>query len=178
MPLDASQVINNIKRSYNSFVASKVGEANVNYDDSSFDTSEMVSWYSIRYAGYSSEPTGMGDFIEENTNQEGRLHILQVELGAWCRNDPQRIALGDMIDIMIDLSETSSVTFYDYSDLEIPSSDGTFKQRPKVGGLTPSWGGRGGSGSKVPKSDGHTHTGSDMVGFVMLCELRLVAEVG
>ena len=87
MSLDPSQLINNIKRSFNHYLETDLTPATVNFVQDPFDTSEMTSWYAVRYVGYSSEPTGMGDLIDEDVDTEGRFHVLVSEVSAWRRGD-------------------------------------------------------------------------------------------
>jgi hypothetical protein len=176
MTLDPSQIINNMKRSFNVYVGNTLGEAEVNYDEDPFDTAGLASWYSVRYAGYSSESSGMGDLIDENSATKGRYHVLKCELSAWSRDDPQRAELGSMVDAIVALCEAPSVTFYDFADPENPVSIGKIYLRPGRGTFTPPWGGK--ERGSVLKSSGDVHSDARMVGFVMELDLVGIAEVG
>ncbi len=61
MALDASQLINNMKRSFNVYIGNGLDPAVVNFDEDPFDTGGLTAWYSVRYTGFSTEPAGMGE---------------------------------------------------------------------------------------------------------------------
>jgi len=174
MSLDPTQITNNMKRSFNAYLAGEVAPSTVNYDEDPFDTSGLTSWYAVRYQGYSSEPTGMGDLIEEHVATKGRYHALKSEVSGWVRDDPQRSSLGEMVDKLVSLAEEPSITFYDFADIENPVQIGKIYLRPAGGSFSPTWGG----GGNVSKSSAEVHAEGRMVGFVLEVELVAIAEVG
>ena len=139
MSLDPSQILNNMKRSFNVYLENGLSPTPVNYDEDPFDTSDLTSWVAVRYGGYSTEPTGMGDLIDEGTSERGRFHILKCEVSAWRREDPQRAGLGGLIDELVALCEAPSVPFHDYADPENPVDIGTIRLKPVRGSFTPRW---------------------------------------
>ncbi len=174
MYLNPSQIINNIKRSFNAYLESVLAHTTINFDEDPFETGELTSWYAVRYVGYSSESSGMGDLIDEDTNAEGRFHVLKCELSAWCRDDSQRVSLGEMIDNLVAISEAPSVALYNYADPENPVEIGTIQLKPSRGVSTPPWSGSAGG---VLKSSGDIHAEGRMVGFVLEMNLTVLAEV-
>jgi hypothetical protein len=173
MTLNASQIVNNIKRSFNRYVGNTVSPAAVNYDEDPFDISGLSAWFAVRYTGYSSEPTGMGDEVEENTEAVGRFRLVNCEVSAWHRDDPQRTALGAMADILVAMCETPSIVLYDYTNPQNPVECGTVYVRPIIGRFTPTWGG----GGPVRKTSSDMHAEAGLVGFVLELELKTIAEV-
>lgn len=173
MTLNASQILNNLKRSFNAFVATQLEAAEVNFDDDSFETSGTDAWYAIRYTDLRSESTGMGDLIDPDNPDQGRFHIAACEISAWHREDPQRVSLGGMVDKLIVISETESFQLFDYSDPENPVEAGTVYIRAKKGAFTPRWGG----GGPVLKTSSDAHAAGEMVGFVVELDLITLAEV-
>ena len=169
MTLNASQIINNMERSFNVYLEDALGEENINFNEDPYETGGLESWYAIRYSGYSSESTGMGDLIDEDTDVEGRFHTLNCEVSAWRRDDPQRTELGAMVDELMSLCEAVSITFYDFADPENPVSIGKIRIEPGRGSFTPSWGGG--------KSGGETHLEANIVGFLLEVELIVVAQI-
>ncbi len=174
MSLDPTRIINNMKRSFSAYLAGEVAPSTVNYDEDPFDTSGLTSWYAVRYRGCSTEPTGMGDLIEEHVATKGRYHVLNAEVSGWARDDSQRLHLGEMADKIVSLAEEPSITFYDYSDIENPVQIGKIYLRPAGGSFSPVWGG----GGDVSKSNGEVHAEGRMVGFVLEVKLVAIAEVG
>ena len=173
MSLNPSQVVNNIKRSFNAYIADAVAPADVNFDQDPFDTESISSWYAVRYTGYSPEPTGMGDLIEDSSETRGKIHAVKCEVSAWCKNDSQRGALGSMADILMSSCEAASITLYDYADPEDPVASGTIGLYPSRGTFTPVWGGAG----SVWKTSSDAQSGAGIVGFVMELELKTITEV-
>jgi hypothetical protein len=173
MTLNPSQIINNIKRSFNNYISTAVAPATVNFDQDPFDTASLSSWYAIRYSGISTEPTGMGDLIDESGTGRGRIHVVDCELSAWSGNDPQRASLGSMIDILIAACEAPSITLYDFSDPDNPDECGALALHPTHGTLTPTWG----SGRAVWKTSRDAQIGAGVVGFVLELKLTTIAEV-
>jgi hypothetical protein len=169
MTLNASQIINNMERSFNVYLEDALGEENINFNEDPYETGGLESWYAVRYSGYASESTGMGDLIDEDTDVKGRFHSLKCEVSAWRRDDPQRTELGAMVDELLSLCEAESVEFYDFADPEDPQLIGTMKVRPGRGSFTPSWGGG--------KSGSGTHIEANMVGFVLEVELIAIAQI-
>ncbi len=174
MSLDPSQIVGNMQKSFNVYLEDGLTGETVNFNEDPFDTGGLESWYAVRYVGYSTESTGMGDLIEEDTSQEGRLHVLECEVSAWCRDDPQRAELGEMVDKVMALCEVAAVTFYDFADPRNPVEIGDMWLRPQRGTFSPVWGG----GGPVWKSSGDEHAEAGVVGFVLEMNLVAIAEVG
>jgi hypothetical protein len=169
MAPNASQIINNMKRSFNAHLGTALEETAINFDQDTFDTVGLDSWYAIRYTGYSSEPTGMGDIID-SSGSVGRFHVLQCELSGWAREDSQRLTLGGVVDGIIAICETASIPLYDFSDPDDPDEIGDMRLVPSDGKFSPSWGSAGGLG----KSSADLQSDMRIVGFTM--EFRLTAE--
>ena len=176
MALDPSQVVNNMKKSFNAYIAGGVTPVNVNFDEDPFGASGLDEWYAIRHRGLSSEPVGMGDLIEEDSLQQGRFHVLKCEVSAWHRDDPQRAGLGDMADTLVSLCEAARVTLYDFADPDEPVNIGTMKMRSGNGSFTPVYGGGKASGL-VSGSDSEMYAEGRIAGYVMEVELVAVAEI-
>ena len=174
MALDATQVVSNVKRSFNRHIADSVEPASVNFDEDPFDTDDLTSWFSVRYTGYRSEPAGMGDSIDEQTDAKGRIHRIGVEVGAWCRDDPQRLVLGDMADKILSACSQAAIALYDFTDPENPVEIGTLYLQSKEGKFTPTWS----SGGVIRKSSSDAHLQARMVGYVLELDLVTIAEVG
>jgi len=174
MTLNASQIINNLKKSLNVHIATVLAGETVNYDEDPFDSSELTSWYAVRYTGYESEPVGIGDLIDDTTDKKGRRHVLKAELSAWSRDDEQRVELGAMVDLIITIAEAGSVTLYDFADPENPVSIGNIRIEPGNGTFSPIWGGASG---KVLKSSGEMHAEHRLKGYVQEITLTTIAEV-
>ena len=173
MTLNSTQVLNNLKKTFNAYVAAQLSGSTVNFDDDTFDTAGLDDWYAVRYTGQASESSGMGESIEAETSTEGRFHVVGCELSAWHRADPQRTSLGDMADKLVVITEAGSISLYDYADPENPVECGTLYFRPLKGTFTPKWGG----GGRVTKSSSDSHTELDLVGFIVEMELITLAEV-
>jgi len=173
MTLDASQMVNNMKRSFNKYMAEGLAPAVVNFDEGDFDASGLAIWYTIRYRKLRSESAGMGDLIEEDSLQQGRLHILGCGISAWSRNDLQKYGLGGMADKVIALAEAVSVTLYDFDDPEIPVDIGEMKIRPGDGVFTPVGGGE----APVSSSESEVYSEEGIAGFVFELELVTVAKI-
>jgi hypothetical protein len=173
MALDPTQVVNNVKRSFNAYVSAGLGPATINFDQDPFEADGLESWYSVRYTSYSTEPSGMGEMIEDDESTKGRFHVVGCEVSAWRRDDPQRAELGGMADELIALCEEPSITLYDYADPENPQECGKVYLRPRLGTFTPIW-----SGAKpIWKADSERHERGRIVGFVLELELITLAEV-
>jgi hypothetical protein len=172
MTLNPTQEVNNIKRSFNRYIADAVSPATVNYDQDPFQTTDLDSWYSIRYTGQTTEPTGMGDLIGEEDESKGRFRVVNCELSAWCRNDPQRAALGPMADMIVVLCEAASITLYDFADPENPMACGTIYLRPLRGKFAPVWGG----GGPMQKGSSDLYTELRLAGFVLEVDLLTISE--
>ena len=171
MALDASQIINNMKKSFNTYIESSMSGATINFDEDPFDTDGLESWYAVRYTGFSSEPVGMGEVVDGN-GANGRLHILNGEVSAWSCNDSQRAILGGMIDAIVALMEAGMITFYDYADPEDPVEIGKMRVKPGKGAMTPGFRG----GKYVWKSSRDIHAEKRMSGYVLEVELTVIAE--
>jgi len=174
MSLNASQLINNLKKSFNRYVANELSGDTVNYDLDPFDTTGLSSWYSVRYTEFQTEPVGIGDFIDVETNRQGRIHVVGAELSAWCRHDEQRAELGDMLDKVMAIAETASITLYDFADPENPVSIGKVMIKTAGGAFTPVWSGSMGG---VLKSSGDIHADHRLKGYVQKITLTTIAEV-
>jgi len=174
MPLNPSQIINNLKKSFNGFLATELSGENINFDQDPFETGGLTSWFSVRYMFYRSEPVGVGDYIDDDTDTKGRFHILKCELSAWSRDDEQRVDLGDMADMVMEIAEAESITLYDYDDPEDPESVGKIKIQPGDGNFSPVWGGASGG---VLKSSGDMHADLRLKGYVQEITLSTIAEV-
>jgi len=162
MTLTPSQVINNIKRSFNAYLAAGLTGSTINFDGNSFNTSGLDSWYSVRYLEIASDPAGMGDVIGTD-GSTGNIHSVKAEVGAWHRDDPQGVSSGDMIDKIVDLLEESQVTFYDWSDPEDPVESGELALYA-------------GSGSFIPFGSDMNLRDANVRGFLIEVELKIVAE--
>lgn len=173
MPLDATQILNNLKRSFNAYLATALEGSSINFDEDPFETAGLESWYAVRYTGLRSESSGMGELIEEDESTEGRFHALNCEVSVWSRDDPQRATLGDMVDKLIVLVEEASISLYDYSDPENPVECGKIYIHPQTGSFTPKWAG----GGPVLKSSSDKHAQGGITGFVLEIELITLAEV-
>ena len=161
MSLNASQLINNLKKSFNRYVANELSGDTVNYDLDPFDTTGLSSWYSVRYTEFQTEP-------------QGRIHVVGAELSAWCRHDEQRAELGDMLDKVMAIAETASITLYDFADPENPVSIGKVMIKTAGGAFTPVWSGSMGG---VLKSSGDIHADHRLKGYVQKITLTTIAEV-
>jgi len=170
MSLNSSQVVNNMKRSFNRYIGEKLGDAAVNYDVGSFNTERLTEWYAVRYTNFCSESVGMGDSIDEGGTR-GRFHVLECELSAWCRGD--RAALGEMADMLTSSCEIPSIPLYDFADPENPVACGKIYLRLKDGKFVPSWGPH----SQVLKSSSDIYLRAGIVGFILNIELITIAEV-
>ncbi|MFH1676415.1 MAG: hypothetical protein ABIC40_05250 [bacterium] len=168
-----TQILNNIKKSFNAWLAEELEGETINFDGDPFRTDDLEAWYAVRYAGYSSESTGMDDIIAETGTQKGMYRILDAEVSAWCRDDKQRASLGEMTDKLMELCEEVSITLYDFEDPENPEETGLIYLRAKKGVFSPRWSG----GSRVLKTDSDAHERMRVVGFVLEVELRVLAEV-
>jgi hypothetical protein len=177
MSLDPSQIINNIKRSFNALLSTELSGSTINFDQDPFDTSDLGSWYSVRYSGYSTESTGMSELIDEDTEKQGRYHVLRTEISAWTRDDQQRVVLGGMVDKLVVVSETVTVPLYSYAVPESPVEIGSMLIRPGKGSFTPTWGGGRSSGGAVWKSSGDEHAEGRITGYVIDVEIVVVAEI-
>ncbi|MCK4721069.1 hypothetical protein KAU08_10435 [bacterium] len=173
MALNASQIINNLKRSFNVYLETSLPGATVNFDEDPFETDGLDAWYAVRYSGYSSEPVGMGEFIDD-TGTKGRLHRLGCEVSAWSCGDSQRENLGDMIDLIMDCCEAGLVPFDDFADPQDPVNIGDMRIIVGVGSMTPLW---GGSKGPVLKSSSDIHAGKRLAGFVLEIELEVISEI-
>lgn len=167
-----TRIVNNLKRSFNRHLENAVKPSKVNYDDESFDTSALLSWYSIRYMELETESPGMGDLIDESKGTRGRIHRLNLEMGAWTRNDPQRIELGLMVDRILSICGARSIPMYDFADPENPEECGTILIIPRKGLFSPAWTGGGG----ILRTSSNAHAASGITGFVMKIELKTLAE--
>lgn len=172
MALDPSQLINNMKRSFNAHVENALTGATVNFDEDPFDTDGLDTWYAVRYAGYSSEPVGMGEVVDDS-GTEGRLHVLGCEISAWSRSDSQRYDLGAMIDEIVNISEIGMITFYNFADPEDPVDIGKIRLKAGKGSMTPGWKGS----ENVWKSARDVHAEKRLVGYVLEMELAVIAEI-
>ena len=171
--MNSTQLINNIKRSFNSYASDALSPAAVNFDIDPFDTSGLTEWYAIRYTGYLSESSGMGDLVDEDSEDKGRVHRVSCEISAWRRADPQRSGLGDMADKLISLCEIPSISIYDYTDPEDPVECGTMSVQPRKGRFTPSWSG----GGPVLKSASDLYLDLETAGFILEFELITITEL-
>ena len=171
MPPNPSQIVNNMKRSFNKYISAIIVSGNINFDQDPFDTDNLDDWYSIRYKEHDSSGTGMGNLIEAATEKKGFRHRLACEIGAWRRDDPQRTGLGDMIDKLVSLSEAGSVNLYDFTDPENPVQSGTMYISPSKGKFLPKWDG----GNKTIRDE---YVRQNIVGFILDIDLLVVAKVG
>jgi hypothetical protein len=173
--MNPTQVINNIKRSFNAYAEEALAPSNaaVNFDLDPFDTSGLTEWFAIRYTGCSSESSGMGDLVTEDSEVKGRIHRVSCEISAWRRADPQRSGLGDMADMLISLCEIPSITLYDYTDPENPVECGTMSIQPRKGRFTPSWSG----GAPVYKSSSDLYSDLETAGFILEFDLITITEL-
>jgi hypothetical protein len=171
MTLTQTRLIDTVKKSFNQYIDSATGSEPVNFDDEAFDTDGLDSWYAIRYAGMKTESPGMGGIVGESTTKHGLINVVNVEIGAWTKDDPQKIELGPMIDTILSNCEVPSITLYDYTDPEHPVSVGKAYLRPKSRKFAPSLGGH----MKTRSSD--TLAQSNLTGFVMELDLLVIAEV-
>jgi hypothetical protein len=172
MPLDPSQLINNIKKSFNVHVVAVIDGATINFDDDSFNTTGLESWYSIRYSDLNSSSPGMGDIIDSDGSR-GLAHSLKGEIGAWIRGDPQHVGLGAMIDNIVSICEQGSFDFLDFTDPENPEEIGIIKIKPGRGSFVPSRvrANAIGGGNEEPRDEG------DINGFKLEFELSVISEV-
>lgn len=166
MPPDPSRVINNLKRSFNKFVAEKAPGETVNFGDDSFVTDGMSSWYAIRYGNHGTRNTGMGNLIDESSPLKGFIHYVELELSAWHRDDKQKTSLGDMVDILMEIAEANSITLYDFADVENPLAIGKAYLKPEHGKFIPS---SGSTGDEVLYE-------KEVAGFVLTMEIRMISE--
>lgn len=172
MALDASQIINNMKKSFNVYVENSMPGATVNFDEDPFDTDGLESWFAVRYTGYSSESVGMGEIVDSN-GTTGRLHLLNGEISAWTNDDIQRANLGGMIDEIVSHVETGMISFYDFSDPEEPVLIGKMRMKAGKGAMTPGW-----SGNRyVWKSARDVHLEKRIAGYILEVELAVIAEI-
>ena len=168
-----TEILNNIKKSFNAWLAGELEGETINFDKDPFRTDGLESWYAVRYSGYSSESTGMSDLISESGTQKGIYRILDAEVSAWSRDDEQRATLGEMADKIMELCEEASITLYDFEDPENPVEAGSIYLSAKKGVFSPKWSG----GSGVWKTDSDAHERMRVVGFVLEVEMRVLAEV-
>jgi hypothetical protein len=172
MALDASQIINNMKKSFNTYIENSMSGATINFDEDPFETDGLESWYAVRYTGFSSEPVAMGEIVDEN-GTKGRLHRLNSEVSAWSSNDSQRANLGGMIDAVVALMEAGMIAFYDYDDPEDPDEIGKMRVKSGKAAMTPGW-----SGNKyVWKSARDIHAEKRIAGYVLEVEIQVIAEI-
>jgi hypothetical protein len=172
MALDASQIINNMKKSFNTYIENSMSGATINFDEDPFDTDGLESWYAVRYTGFSSEPVGMGEVADGN-GAKGRLHVLNGEVSAWSCNDSQRANLGGMIDVIVALMEAGMITYNDYDNPEDPEEIGKMRVKAGKGAMTPGFRG----GKYVWKSARDIHAEKRMSGYVLEVELAVIAEI-
>lgn len=165
MTSNATQVLNNIKRSFNKFLGKTLEGSTVNFDEDTFVTEGLDSWYVVRYGGCISNGTGMGNLVEESALDRGFYHTINAEIAAYHSNDPQKYDLGAMVDELLLLAETPSIPLYDFTDLEDPDESGTIYISPGKGTFAPAWSGGGKNGSA------EEYRRREIVGFIL--DIRL-----
>lgn len=161
-----SAVINNLKLSFNKFLSDKLGQAVINFDQDDFSSDIAPSWYAVRYGEFEILDSGMGNRINPANQSQAFIHRLDAEIGCYAISDTQKKTVGDMADKIVEIAESDTAPFFDYSNPETPVESGVFYIVPGHGKFL----------NEKNYRDGEKYSEHEISGFILNIKLEKLAE--
>ena len=139
MALTTSQKLNEIKRSFNKYLDDNLTNVSIDFDDADFTPPEDAAFLVVRYRGSYFENCGVGGVVSgDQGNLRGRWHRINVSLGVYKRDDPQKTDAGDLHDKVSDLLKVGDIPLYDFTDPQNPVESGRIYLDTLTAGAGPS----------------------------------------